>query len=260
MSIEISNMTKRFGAKVAVDGLTLKVEPGELYAFLGPNGAGKTTTIKTIAGLLRPDSGSVRVGGYEVHADGIHARRIMSYVPDQTFLYEKLSGREFLLFLGRMYGMDPAKCQIKIAGLSEWFGTEEYLDDLAESYSHGMRQRIVISGAMLHDPAVLVVDEPMVGLDPRSAKLVKDAVRELVGKGVCIFMSTHTLSVAEEVADRIGIIHRGRLVAEGTVDELCSVGHTSGKLEEVFLAITGENNTGPPHADGVREGDGSNAQ
>jgi len=245
MSIEIDKMTKRFGAKVAVDELTLRAEPGQLYAFLGPNGAGKTTTIKVITGLLRPTSGTVRVAGHDVHADGVEARRRISYVPDQPFLYEKLSGREFLLFVGNMYGMDPRECLRKIEELSEQFGTTEYLDELAEGYSHGMKQRVVITAAILHHPEVLVVDEPMVGLDPRSARLLKNVLRRMVGRGVCVFMSTHTLSIAEEVADVVGIIDRGRLVAEGTVDELRSRGDTSGKLEDIFLTITGEDAVEP---------------
>ncbi len=240
MSIEISKLTKRFGSKVAVNELTLHVRRKELYAFLGPNGAGKTTTLKVVTGLLRPTSGMVRVGGYDVHAEGVEARRLMSYVPDEPFLYEKLSGREFLFFVGRMYGMDPATCRTKVDELSERFGTGEYLDELTEGYSHGMRQRVVISAAMLHDPKVLVIDEPMVGLDPRSSRFVKDVLRERVAEGMCVLMSTHTLSIAEEVADRVGILHRGKLIAEGTVDELRSRGHTSGKLEDTFLTLTDE--------------------
>ncbi len=246
MSIEISHLTKRFGAKAAVSDVSLRVEPGELYAFLGPNGAGKTTTIKVIAGLLRPTSGAVRVGGFDVHADGVNARRLLSYVPDQPFLYEKLSGREFLQFVGNLYGMDPAASRERIAELSERFDTASYLDDLAESYSHGMRQRVVLSAALMHDPKVFVVDEPMVGLDPRSARLVKDALRELADGGASVFMSTHTLSVAEEVAARVGIIHHGRLIAEGTVDELRLLGHTSSRLEDIFLTLTREEPASPP--------------
>jgi len=240
MSIEIEKLTKRFGPKTAVNELTLRVHPGELYAFLGPNGAGKTTTIKTVTGLLRPTSGTVRVCGHDVCDASVEARQVISYVPDQPFLYEKLSGREFLCFVARMYRMDPADASRKIEELSDRFGTAEYLDDLAEGYSHGMKQRVIITAAILHDPKVLVIDEPMVGLDPRSVRLVKDTLCELVQTGVCVFMSTHTLSIAEEVASRIGIIHRGAMVAEGTVDELRSLGHTSGKLEDIFLRLTRE--------------------
>jgi len=240
MSIEIEGLTKRFGRKTAVKDLSLHARPGELYAFLGPNGAGKTTTLKVVTGLLRPSAGRVSVCGHDVHADGIAARRVLSYVPDQPFLYEKLSGREFLLFVARLYRMDAAASDRRIDELSERFGTTEYLDDLAESYSHGMKQRVVLSAAILHDPKVLVIDEPMVGLDPRSSRLVKDVLREMVGDGVCVFMSTHTLSAAEEVADRVGIIQNGERVAEGTVDELRARVHTSGRLEDVFLTITRE--------------------
>jgi len=238
--IEIRRLMKRFGDKVAVKDLTLDVPGGEIFACLGPNGAGKTTTIKTMAGLLRPTSGSVRIAGHDIVTETEAAKARMAYVPDEPFLYEKLSGREFLFFVGRMYGMDPAACRRKVDELSERFGTCEYLDELAEGYSHGMRQRVVISAAMLHDPKVLVVDEPMVGLDPRSSRFVKDVLRERVAEGMCVLMSTHTLSIAEEVADRVGILHRGKLIAEGTVDELKSLGHTSGKLEDIFLTLTEE--------------------
>jgi len=246
MSIEIDNLTKRFGDKAAVDRLTLHVAAGELYAFLGPNGAGKTTTIKVVAGLLRPTGGAVRVGGHDVHADGTAARQLISYVPDQPFLYDKLSGREFLHFVGRLYGMSAAACREKIGSLAERFGMQEYIDELTEGYSHGMKQRVVITAAMLHAPKVLVVDEPMVGLDPRSARLVKDVLHDMAAGGACVFMSTHTLAIAEELAHRIGIIHRGRLVAEGTVDELRLQGHTSGKLEDIFLTLTREGEAAEP--------------
>jgi ABC-2 type transport system ATP-binding protein len=245
MSILIDNVTKSYGKKTAVDGLTLSVAPGELYAFLGPNGAGKTTTMKVTTGLLRPTSGTVSVCGHDVHTDGIAARKVISYVPDQPFLYDKLTGREFLFFVGRMYGMEPDACARRIERVSKRFDTLEYIDELAEGYSHGMKQRIVLSAAILHDPRVLVIDEPMVGLDPRSGRLVKNVLREMVEDGVTVFMSTHTLSIAEEVADRVGIIYHGRLVGEGTVDELRSRGHTSGRLEDVFLTLT----SGPAEPD-----------
>jgi ABC-2 type transport system ATP-binding protein len=240
MSIEIQNLTKLYGDKPAVADLSLTVEPGMLYAFLGPNGAGKTTTLKVVTGLLRPTRGLVRVFGHDVHDGSLAARRITSYIPDEPYLYEKLSGREFLQFVGRMYGMSSEACDRRIEELSERFGTCEYIDGLAESYSHGMKQRVVITAAMLHQPLVLVVDEPMVGLDPRSARLAKDVLREMAAEGACVFMSTHTLSIAEEVADRVGIIHRGVLVAEGTVDELRLGGHTNTNLEGIFLKLTEE--------------------
>lgn len=247
MSIEIRNLAKHYGKKVAVQDLTLTVKPGMVYAFLGPNGAGKTTTIKCLTGLLKPTRGTVKVAGYDVQADGIEARKLISYVPDQPFLYEKLTGREFLEFIGSMYKMNIADVDRKIGALSEQFGTKEYLDDLAEGYSHGMRQRLVISAAMLHDPKVLIVDEPMVGLDPRSAKIVKDAFRERANKGVSVFMSTHTLSLAEEAADVIGIINRGQMIFEGTVGELRTQGNNA-SVEDIFLTLTDEEHTFAPPA------------
>jgi len=234
----IDQLTKRFGEKIAVDNLRLRVAPGELYAFLGPNGAGKTTTIKCVAGLLWPTAGRVVVGGHDVHAEPVAAKRLLSYVPDQPYLYEKLSGREFLSFVGRLYGLDRDECARRTSELLALFDAEEWAGELSENYSHGMRQKIVLSAALLHDPRLIVIDEPMVGLDPRSAKLVKTVLRERVADGRAVLMSTHTLSVAEEVADRIGIIDRGRLVAEGTYGELRRFASASARLEDIFLELT----------------------
>jgi len=234
----IENLTKKFGDKTDVSELNLHVSAGELYAFLGPNGAGKTTTIKCVAGLLWPTSGSVRVCGHDVQAEPVLARKRLSYVPDQPYLYEKLSGREFLAFVGKLYGLDTETCRRRIGELLELFDATEWADRLAEGYSHGMRQKIVLSAALLHDPDVLLIDEPMVGLDPRSSRLVRQVLRERVAKGCAVLMSTHTLNVAEEVADRIGIMHRGRMVAEGTWAELRTA--TSASLEDVFLELTAE--------------------
>ncbi|HUT35772.1 MAG TPA: ABC transporter ATP-binding protein [Planctomycetota bacterium] len=234
----IERLTKRFGTKTAVNDLSLEVRAGELYAFLGPNGAGKTTTLKCVAGLLWPSGGRVLVGGHDVHAAPVAAKRLLSYVPDQPYLYEKLSGREFLLFVGRLYGLDRRKCVEAVDGLMDLFEAGEWADELAENYSHGMRQKIVLSAALLHDPKLLVVDEPMVGLDPASAKLVKAVLRQRVGAGCAVLMSTHTLSVADEVADRVGIIHRGRLVIQGTQQDLRRSASASGSLEDVFLELT----------------------
>lgn len=235
--LEIENLTKRFGPKTAVSGLSLRVRPGELYAFLGPNGAGKTTTLKCVAGLLWPTSGRIRVGGHDVHASPVPAKRLLAYVPDQPYLYEKLTGREFLLFIGRLYGLARDRCVHAVDELLRLFEAEEWADDLAEGYSHGMRQKTVLAAALLHDPKLLVVDEPMVGLDPASARLVKTVLRQRVADGAAILMSTHTLSVAEEVADRVGIIHRGSLVAEGSPRELQGSA-PRGSLEDAFLALT----------------------
>jgi len=236
--IAIDRLTKRFGANTAVDGLTLHVPPGELFAFLGPNGAGKTTTIKTMVGLLRPDDGTVRICGHDIVRDPVAAKARISYIPDQPYLYDKLTGREFLEFVGRMYGLDASRRAERIGRLTERLHLDEFLDDLCESYSHGMKQRVVIAASLLHEPRVLVVDEPMVGLDPKTARVVKDIFRELVRDGATVFMSTHTLSVAEELADRIGIIDRGRLIALGTLDELREQAGGPRGLEEMFLEIT----------------------
>jgi ABC-2 type transport system ATP-binding protein len=236
--LAIEDLTKRFGDNVAVNSLSLQVRAGELYAFLGPNGAGKTTTLKCVAGLLWPSAGRVLVGGHDVHADAVAAKRVLSYVPDQPYLYEKLSGREFLLFVGRLYGLDRESCTRAVEEVLDLFEADGWAGELAENYSHGMRQKIVLAAALLHDPKLIVVDEPMVGLDPASARLMKGVLRKRVEGGCAVLMSTHTLPMAEEVADRIGIIHRGRLVIEGTQDELRRSASAPGSLEDVFLELT----------------------
>ncbi len=236
--IELVNVTKRFGTRVAVCDLNLFVAAGELFAFLGPNGAGKTTTIKMLVGLLRPTQGDVRIGGQSV-ADSRRANQIVGYVPDQPFVYDKLSGREFLEFVAGLRGMSGETGAAAVQAQVEAFELGEFVDDLAESYSHGMKQRLVFAAALLHDPPVLVIDEPMVGLDPRSARLVKDLLRARARRGKCIFLSTHLLDMAEELADRIAIVDRGRLRCCGTLAELreqLAREHTS--LEQMFLEIT----------------------
>jgi ABC-2 type transport system ATP-binding protein len=238
--IELVEVTKRYGSKTAVDGLSLEVRRGELVAFLGPNGAGKTTTIKMICGLLRPTAGSVRLAGYDVAANGRQAQHLLSYVPDQPYLYEKLTGREFLQFVVDMYGVDPVAGRRRMAELIDLFEMGSYIDTLTESYSHGMKQRAVFAAALLRDPQVLVVDEPMVGLDPKSMRLVKDLLRARAAAGAAVFMSTHTLDIAEQVADRIAIIDRGRLVSCGTLDDLRSKMQMQGPLEDIFLRITSD--------------------
>jgi len=238
-TIEFDQVTRKFGPKVAVAGLTLSTPPGELFAFLGPNGAGKTTTIKMLTGLLRPSAGTIRVCGHDSVADTRQAARFIGYVPDEAYLYDKLSGREFLEFVARVRGFDRTEAAARIDRQTEQFGLTEFLDDLSETYSHGMKQRLVFASALLHDPAVLVVDEPMVGLDPKSVRLVKDLLRARAAAGTTVFMSTHTLAVAEEIADRIGIIDRGRLDFLGTQQELeafLSLERTS--LEQLFLKLT----------------------
>lgn len=241
----IDRLTKRFGDKVAVDALSLEVRAGELYAFLGPNGAGKTTTLKCVAGLLWPSAGRISVGGHDVHGNSLAAKRLLSYVPDQPYLYEKLSGREFLLFVARLYGLDRQAAASAVGRVLELFEAHEWADELSENYSHGMRQKIVLSAALLHDPKLLVIDEPMVGLDPGSTRLVKSVLRQRVEAGCAALVSTHTLPVAEEIADRVGILHRGRLLAEGTHQELRRKAAGSERLEDIFLQLTGSNSLSP---------------
>ncbi len=238
--IEIEGLTKAFGAKVAVDNLTVTVRTGSLFAFLGPNGAGKTTTIKLLVGLLHPTAGRMRICGHDVTDEPQEVKKLVSYVPDQPFLYDKLSGREFLNFVADMYGIPKRDYERKSAELIALFELDGFLDELSESYSHGMRQRVVLSSALLHDPKVLIVDEPMVGLDPKTIRLTKDIFRAQVARGVTLFMSTHTLAIAEELADDIAIINHGRLIARGDLSELRRQASTQGNLEESFLQLTAE--------------------
>jgi ABC-2 type transport system ATP-binding protein len=238
--IRIENLTKRFGETVAVNGLNLEIPAGELFVFVGPNGAGKTTTIKLMVGLLRPTEGRVFLCGHDVQKEYIEARSLLSYVPDQPFLYEKLTGREFLRFVGAMYGMDRAAVDGRIARLSALFETDGFLDQLAQTYSHGMKQRVVVSAALLHEPRVLVIDEPMVGLDPKGTRTLKAVLRDLTRTGVTVFMSTHTLAVAEETADRVGIIRDGSIIALGDLDEIYATARTDRRLEDAFLKLTEE--------------------
>ena len=235
--IELSGVTKVYGQKRAVDGLDLRVRAGELYAFLGPNGAGKTTTIKMVCGLLQPTRGTVRVGGFE--AASRSARQLVAYVPDQPYLYEKLTGREFLRFVVDMYGLDKRASARRIDELIEIFEMADYINELSENYSHGMKQRVVFASALVHDPRVLIVDEPLVGLDPRSARIVKDLFVAQARSGVAVLMSTHLLSIAEELADTIGIIDRGRMLTTGTLAEIRGASQMDGPLEDLFLKLTG---------------------
>jgi len=238
--IRIENLVKRFGDVAAVNGLTLEVLPGELFAFVGPNGAGKTTTIKLIVGLLRPTAGRVSICGHDVQHDYIAARLLLSYVPDQPFLYDKLTGREFLRFVGSMYGMEGRAIDQQVRRVADLFELDGFLDELGQTYSHGMKQRVVISAALLHNPCVLVLDEPMAGLDPRAARTLKTVLRQLARDGAAVFFSTHALDVAEETADRVGIIRDGALVALGTLDEIYAAARTDRRLEQAFLRLTEE--------------------
>lgn len=238
--IQLEHVSKRYGDKLAVVDLSLEIPAGELFAFLGPNGAGKTTTIKMITGLLRPTAGSVRVAGFDMAGNAEQARRTISYVPDQPYLYEKLSGRDLLRFVRDIYRLAGPETMQYEEVLIETFAMNSYVDDLIETYSHGMRQRLAFAAALLHEPRVLVVDEPMVGLDPKSMRIVKNLLRETARRGTAVFMSTHTLAIAEEVADRIGIIHRGRLIRCGTMAELRAETADALSLEDFFLQVTAE--------------------
>jgi ABC-2 type transport system ATP-binding protein len=239
--IELRNLTKRYGHILAVDHLNLSVEKGEIFGFIGPNGAGKTTTIRMMAGVLGPTEGVVLINGNSLAAAPEEAKRMIGFIPDRPFLYEKLTGLEFMRFIADLYGLGNGDFREKAEGLLIQFSLYDWADHLIEAYSHGMRQRLVIASALLHDPRLIIVDEPMVGLDPAGIRMVKDLFRQLAGRGTAIFMSTHTLEIAEDLCDRIGVIHRGRLVALGTTGELRGTARLrSGDLEEVFLRLTGK--------------------
>jgi ABC-2 type transport system ATP-binding protein len=236
--IQTRGLTKLFGSLHAVEQLDLDIAQGEFFAFLGPNAAGKTTTIKMLAGLLRPSGGTARVAGFDIQANPEAAKRLISYVPDFPFLYDKLTPGEFLRFVGELYELPRPLLERRSGELFEQFNLAEYRNELIENLSHGTRQRVAIAAALLHDPRVLIIDEPMVGLDPRHARIVKDEFKARSRAGCTIFLSTHTLSVAEEMADRIGIINHGRLIALGTVDELRSQNAAAGGvLERIFLSL-----------------------
>ena len=238
--IHIDKVTKQYRKLTAVNNLSLHVRRGEVFGFLGPNGAGKTTTIKMVSGLIRPNKGTILIGGVDVLEDPIRAKAMMGFIPDRPFLYEKLTGNEFMMFAGGLYDMDGQSLRNRVEELLTLFSLGDFKNELIESYSHGMRQRLVMSAAFLHNPELIVVDEPMVGLDPQGARLVKTFFREQCARGKTIFMSTHTLEVAEEVCDRIGIIHKGQLVALGTKEELQQQVRTgTEKLESIFLQLTG---------------------
>ncbi len=239
-AIEIDSVTKRFGRKIAVDDLTLAIPQGELFAFLGPNGAGKTTTIKMICGLLRPHAGEIRVCGFPMGSNGLAAKAQLAYVPDQPFLYDKLTAREFLNFVADMYGLSKEQRDRRLDELVPQLAIGAFTDQMTETYSHGMKQRVVLTAALIHDPQILIVDEPMVGLDPRTVRTVKDLFVQRAREGRTVFMSTHTLEVAEAVADRIGIIDHGKLIAVGTMSELRQRSAGSATLEDIFLRLTEE--------------------
>ncbi len=243
--IKFDHVTKAYGTKLAVADLDLEVAAGELFAFLGPNGAGKTTTIKMMCGLLFPTSGRVLIGGFDMQSEGDRARPLLSYVPDQPFLYEKLTGREFLQFIADMYGLPADHARKRIDEVIDLFELAPFVDDLTERYSHGMRQRTVFAAALVHEPKVLVVDEPTVGLDPRSVRQLKDLLRRQADQGTTVFLSSHSLDVVEEVADRMAIINHGRLVGCGTLAALRGQAAVDGSLEQVFLTLTTPDESAP---------------
>jgi ABC-2 type transport system ATP-binding protein len=237
--IELINLTKQFGDVVAVSRLTLSVSEGEIFGFIGPNGAGKTTTLRMMGGVLAPTEGSVIIDGIDMAEEPEKAKKKIGFIPDRPFLYEKLTGMEFLRFTADLYGIGDGEFREKSEKILKQFSLYHWGDELVESYSHGMKQRLIISAAILHDPKVIVVDEPMVGLDPAGTRMVKNLFRHLAKEGTTIFMSTHTLGVAEEVCDRIGIIHKGSLIATGTTQELMLRAQVrEGDLEEVFMILT----------------------
>jgi len=239
-TIRAQGLTKRFGKFAAVSDVSFEVGAGEVFGFLGPNGAGKTTTIRMLTGLVRPSSGSALVAGYDVAAEPREVKRRVGYLAETPYLYGKLSGREFLAFMGGLYEVPPALARSRADRLLSLFELADKADDLAESYSHGMRQKLALAGAMLHEPPVLFLDEPTSGLDPRSARLVKDLLVALVERGHTVFLSTHVLEIAEHLCHRVGIIDHGQVVATGTLDELRHQAHVEAySLEDIFLQLTG---------------------
>jgi ABC-2 type transport system ATP-binding protein len=236
--IEAQGLTKRYGDSLAVDTVNIQVFPGEIVGFLGPNGAGKTTTIKMLIGLLRPSQGNARIGGYDIQKSPLQAKAQIGYVPDQPYLPEKLTAREYLQFMGSLYQVDRKTAHQRGEELLRIFGLSDRANEMLGGYSHGMRQKAALSGALLHNPQAFFLDEPTVGLDPRSARLIKDMLRQVADRGTAILMSTHILEIAERMCDRVLIINRGRIIAAGTIDELRAGG--GGSLEDIFLELTGD--------------------
>jgi ABC-2 type transport system ATP-binding protein len=237
--IRLTSLTKRYGSFTAVDGISLEVPPGELFGFLGPNGAGKTTTLRMIAGILKPTSGTVEIGGIDIDRDPITAKSKLGFIPDRPFIYEKLTGIEFLRFVAGLYGQEGNEVEHRARELLALFDLDDWREELVESYSHGMRQKLIVSSAFVHRPQVVVVDEPHVGLDPKSIKILRDLFREYARRGHTIMMSTHTLETAESLCDRIAIIVQGKIGVCGTMDELRQQ-TKGGNLEEIFLKLAGE--------------------
>ncbi len=239
--IRITNLVKRYGPITALSDVSLSVASGEIFGFIGPNGAGKTTTIRIIGGLMSPTSGTVEINGVSMAKDPSRAKAMVGFVPDRPFLYDKLTGNEFLEFTGDLYDLPREATAERAARLLSLFSLSEWGDERIEAYSHGMKQRLIMASALIHEPRALVVDEPMVGLDPRAIRLVKDLFRDLAARGTAVFLSTHTLEVAQDLCHRIGVIHRGRVIAEGTFSDLKTRANIRDEdLEEVFLKLTEE--------------------
>lgn len=239
--IQLQELTKDYGTTVAVNKLSLSISAGEIYGFIGPNGAGKTTTIRMMGGIIAPTAGRIIIGGLDMARDPVAAKKMIGFVPDRPFLYEKLTGMEFLNFSADLYDVNPGTFPQKAEQLLRQFALWDWADELIEAYSHGMKQRLIIASALLHDPQILIIDEPMVGLDPAAVYMVKDIFQELARKQITIFISTHTLSIAEDLCHRIGVIHKGMLLAQGNVNELRHIARLSeARLEEVFLTIVKE--------------------
>ncbi|KUG24400.1 abc transporter, atp-binding protein [hydrocarbon metagenome] len=240
--IKLQELTKDYGTTIAVNKLNLNIASGEIYGFIGPNGAGKTTTIRMMGGVLAPTSGNIIIGGLDMAKKPVEAKKMIGFVPDRPFLYEKLTGMEFLRFSADLYNVKKETFLQKAQNLLQQFALWDWADELVEAYSHGMKQRLIIASALLHDPQILIIDEPMVGLDPAAVRMVKDILKELATHQTTIFVSTHTLSIAEDLCHRIGLIHKGTLLAQGTLDELKNIANLGeARLEEVFLTIIKEN-------------------
>ena len=239
--IKLIDLTKDFKTTLAVNRLSLDVAAGEIYGFIGPNGAGKTTTIRMMGGIIEPTGGKILIGGIDVSRDPVGAKKIIGFVPDRPFLYEKLTGMEFLKFIADLYRLDLRVFSRRSLELLDQFALLQWKDEIIEAYSHGMKQRLIIAAALLHDPRVMIIDEPMVGLDPEAVRMVRDILKGLASQNVTVFVSTHTLSLAEDLCDRIGVIHKGTLLAQGTVAELNLAAKTGeARLEEVFLTLVRE--------------------
>ncbi len=237
--ISLHRVVKKFGSFTAVDGISLEVGKGELFGFLGPNGAGKTTTIKMMTGLIAPTEGTIKIGGHNIYTQPIRAKRLIGYIPDQPFLYDKLTGREFLYFIAGLHNLKGPELAPRVDRLLDHFEIGDWVDKRTEEYSQGMRQRISIAAALLHDPGAVILDEPMVGLDPRSAKIVKDTLAQLAERGITVFMSTHSLNIVEELCSRICIIKDGRIIFNDRIGNLDSFRErTDGKFESVFIELT----------------------